>query len=54
MVSQHNSAGYGTSKKPVSDNQEIETCVLRHLSSWLDFMTDMRMTFDEFNAEQGI
>jgi hypothetical protein len=53
MLSQHNSAGYGTSKKLVCDNQEIETYVHWHLSSYLDFMTDKRMTFDEFIAEQG-
>jgi hypothetical protein len=54
MVSQHNPAGYGTSKKPVCDNQEIETYVHWHLSSYLDFMTDKRMTFDAFIAEQGM
>ncbi len=48
---QHNPVGYGTSKKPVCDNQEIETYVHLHLSSYLDFMTDKRMTFDEFIAE---
>jgi hypothetical protein len=54
MVSQHNSAGNDTSKKPVCDNLEIETYVHWHLSSHFDFMTDKRMTFDEFIAEQGI
>ncbi len=54
MVSQHNSAGYDTSKKPVYDNLEIETYVHWHLSSHFDFMTDKRMTFDDFFAEQGI
>jgi hypothetical protein len=47
MVSQHNPAGYGTPKKPVCDNQEIETYVHWHFSLYLDFMTDKRMTFDE-------
>jgi hypothetical protein len=54
MVSQHNPAGYGTPKKPVCDNQEIETYVHWHLSLYLDFMTDKRMSFDEFIAEHGI
>jgi hypothetical protein len=54
MVSQHNPAGYSTSKKPVYNNQEIETCIHWHLSSYLDFMTDKCMSFDKFIAEQGI
>jgi hypothetical protein len=49
MMSQHNPADYCTSKKPVCDNQESETYVQWHLSS---YMTDKRMTFDEFIAEQ--
>ncbi len=40
--------------KPVCDNQEIGTYVHWHLSSYLKFMTDKRMIFDDFIAEQGI
>ncbi len=57
MVPQHNQAGYLTyitSRNSVYDNQEIETCVQWHLSSFFDFMTDKRMTFHEFIAEQGM
>ena len=36
----------------VNANQETETYVHRYLSSQLDFMTVIRMTFDEFIAEQ--
>jgi hypothetical protein len=53
-VSRHSPADYGTSKKPVCDNQETETYVHWHLSSYLVFMTDKRMTFDEFITEPGI
>ena len=52
VVSQYNSEGNGTSQKSVYDNQETETYVHWHLNSSLDFMTDKRMTFDEFIAEQ--
>ncbi len=54
MVSQHNPASYFTPKKPVRDNKKTETYVHWQLSSYLDFMTDKQMTFDEFIAEQGI
>ena len=52
VVLQHNSGGNGTSQKSVHGNQETETYVHWHLNSSLDFMTDKRMTFDEFIAEQ--
>jgi hypothetical protein len=57
MLSQHYSAGCDTSKNPVcdnQDNQETETYVHWHLSSYLDLMTDKQMTFDEFIADQRI
>jgi hypothetical protein len=57
MVSQHNQAGdvmYVTSRNSVHDNPETESYVHSHLSSYFDFMTDKRMTFDEFIAEQGM
>ena len=49
MVAHFNSGGNGTT---VNANQETETYVHWHLSSHLDFMTVIRMTFDEFIAEQ--
>ena len=49
MVAQFNSGGNGTA---ASANQETETYVHWHLSSYLDFMTVKRKTFDEFIAEQ--
>ncbi len=54
IMSQHhdNAAGYGTSKESTYDNQETETYVHWHPSLYLGFMTDERMTFDEFIAEQ--
>ena len=57
MVSQHIQAGYMmyvTSRNSVYDNPEKESYAHWHLSSYFDFMTDKRMTFDEFIAEQGM
>ena len=57
MVSQHIQAGYMmyvTYRNSVYDNPEKESYAHWHLSSNFDFMTDKRMTFDEFIAEQGI
>ena len=57
MVSLHNQAGdvmYVTSRNSVHDNPVTESYVQWHLSSYFDFMTDKRMTFDEFIAEHGI
>jgi hypothetical protein len=57
MVSQHNQGGnvmYVTSRNSVHDNPETESYVHWHLSSYFDFMTDKRMTFDEFIADQGM
>jgi hypothetical protein len=57
MVSLHNQAGdvmYVTSRSSVHDNPVTESYVQWHLSSYFDFMTDKRMTFDEFIAEHGI
>ena len=57
MVSQHNQAGnvmYVTSMNSVHDNPETKSYAHWHLSSYFDFMTDKRMTFDEFIAEQGM
>ena len=38
----------------LSDNPEKESYAHWHFSSYFDFMTDKRMTFDEFIAEQGM
>ena len=52
VISEYNSGCNGTHQKAVYDNQDTETNVHWHLSSYIDFITDNRMTFDEFIAEQ--
>ena len=54
VTAQYNSGGNGTSQKPVYADQRTETDVHWHLYSSFDFMTDNRMTFDEFIAEPWI
>ena len=57
MMPHHNQAGYVmyiTSRNSVHDNQGIEIYIQWYLSSFSDFRTDKRITFDEFIAEQGI
>jgi hypothetical protein len=47
MVSQHNLAGYVTSKNCVYDNKETDLYTYWYLSLYLDFMTDKQLTFNE-------
>ena len=52
LISEYNSGCNGTHQKAVYDNQDPETDVHWHLSTYIDFITDNQMAFDEFIAEQ--
>ena len=52
LISEYNSGCNGTHQKAVYDNQDTETNVQWHLSSYIDLITDNLMTFDEFITEQ--
>ena len=46
-----NSGGNGTSQKSVYADQETETYVHWHINSYIDVMTDNRITFEKSIAE---